>query len=364
MKAQKSIYILVFIAAIVLSQGCHKKQKPAELKFCLTDTMLTLIKLDTVKYQDVKNEMTLNGKISFDQEKVIKIYPLTGGYVEEIFVELGDSVKKGQTLAIIASGDIVNLKKELFAAEEDLLIAERNLSAAKDLLKGGMTSQKEYVTTEKEYNKSRSEVARIQAILKLYGVHDDQPHYYIKSPISGFLVEKKVNANTQIRADNNDYLFTISDLRDVWVLANVYESDIDKVSVNFPVTVTTIPYPDKVFNGKIDRIYNMLDPETRSLKVRIKLDNPDYRLKPEMYANVFVSHIEKKKMLAIPSSATIFDNGKNYVMVYHDKCNISTQEVVVARSAGGVSYISDGALQEGDKIIIKYQLEIYDALND
>ncbi|MFL5730531.1 MAG: efflux RND transporter periplasmic adaptor subunit [Cytophagaceae bacterium] len=354
--------LLCVLAASTLA--CKKKPKPVPGKFCIHDSLFSMITFDTVRYQVVRNEISLNGKVSFDQEKVIRIYPLAGGLAEKINVELGDSVQKGQILAVISSTEIVNMKKDLSAAESDLAIAERNFGAAKDMLASGMTSQKEYVSFERQYNKAQAEVFRINSLMKLYSVDDDKPQYYIKAPISGFLVEKKINANTQIRSDNNDYIFTISDLRDVWVLANVYESDISKVSVGYPVSVKTISYPDKIFEGKIDRIYQMLDPETRSMKVRIRLDNPDYTLKPEMYANVLVAHDENRKMLAIPSLATIFDNGKNYIMLYRNACTLITQEIKIVKTAGDICYVEEGYLKEGDIIITKYQLEIYDALND
>jgi membrane fusion protein, heavy metal efflux system len=343
--------------------SCEKKEKPKEKKFCIEDTMVSMMTLDTVKLEVVKNEISLNGKVSFDLEKVVKVYPLAGGYVENIYVELGDKVKKGQTIALIASSEIVNLEKEKSQAEANISIAEKNLSAAKDMYESGISSQKEYITAEKEFSKAQSEMLRIQSIMKLYGVSDNG-HYFIKSPIDGFIVERKVNPSTQIRPDNPDNIFTISDLTDVWVLANVYESDISRVQEGYPVSVSTISYPDLIFPGKIDKVYNVLDPATRSMKVRVRLDNKDFKLKPEMYANVHVTYQEHNKMLSIPASATIFDNSRNYVMVYHDKCNILTVEVKVIRTVAGKSYIAEGALKEGERIITKYQLLIYDALNN
>jgi cobalt-zinc-cadmium efflux system membrane fusion protein len=360
---QKHLLLLCICMIAMMTISCEKKEKPKETKFCIEDTMAAMITLDTAKLEEVKNEISLNGKISFDLETVVKIFPLAGGYVENIYVELGDKVKKGQMLALIASSEIVNLEKDYSQAEANMSIAEKNLSAAKDMYESGISSQKEFVTAEKEYSKAQSEMLRIQSIKKLYGVSDNG-HYFIKSPIDGFIVERKVNPSTQIRPDNPDNIFTISDLADVWVLANVYEADISKVREGYSVTVSTISYPDLLFQGKIDKVYNVLDPATRSMKVRVKLDNKDFKLKPEMYANVHVTYNENNKMIAVPASATIFDNSKNYVMVYHDKCNIATVEVKVIRTVAGISYISEGSLKEGDKIITQYQLLIYDALNN
>ena len=355
-------FCICMIAMITLI-SCETKEKPKEKKFCIEDTMASMITLDTVKLEEVKNEISLNGKISFDLESMVKIYPLAGGYVENIYVELGDKVKKGQTLALIASTQIVNLEEERAQAEANLAIEEKNLSAAKDMYESGISSQKEYVTAQKEFIKAQSEMLRIKSVMNLYGPSDNG-HYFIKSPIDGFIVERKINPGTQLRPDNPDNIFTISDLTDVWVLANVYESDISKVHEGYSVKVTTISYPDLFFTGKIDKVYNVLDPATRAMKVRVRLDNKDFKLKPEMYANVHVAYQEHNKMLAIPASATIFDNSKNYVMVYREQCIIQTVEVNVAKTVMGISYITGGSLKEGDRIITKYQLLIYDALNN
>jgi membrane fusion protein, heavy metal efflux system len=136
------------------------------------------------------------------------------------------------------------------------------------------------------------------------------------------------------------------------------------VQEGYPVTVSTISYPDILFPGKIDKVYHVLDPATRAMKVRIKLKNLDYKLKPEMYANVHVYYQGTDKMLTVPSQSTVFDNSKKYVMVYHNKCDIETEEVNVFKTVGNKSYISNGNIKEGDVIISTYQLLIYDALND
>ncbi|MEJ7684062.1 MAG: efflux RND transporter periplasmic adaptor subunit [Segetibacter sp.] len=94
-----------------------------------------------------------------------------------------------------------------------------------------------------------------------------------------------------------DNLFTISDLKDVWVMANVFEADIPKVKEGYAVKVTTLAYPDKVFYGRVDRVSEVLDPEDKALKVRVKLENQDMMLKPEMFTRVIVTNEEKIKLL-------------------------------------------------------------------
>jgi cobalt-zinc-cadmium efflux system membrane fusion protein len=185
----------------------------------------------------------------------------------------------------------------------------------------------------------------------------------VKAPISGFIVKKDISENMELRTDNPQQLFTISDLDNVWVMANVYESDIAKLQTGYEVSIKTISYPDKTFTGKIDKIFNVIDPETKVLKVRIVLSNKDYLLKPEMFANITVKFAGNRKMASLPEDGVIFDKNKNFVMVYNDKCNVETREVKVYDTIEGYSYIENG-LKDGDVIISKYQLLVYDALND
>ena len=343
----------------------HKKAESEEaLQFCIPDSLIPLLKFGKVQYEDVTHELNLYGKISYDQEKVIKIYPLAGGYIQNIKVELGDSIKKGEVLATMMSSDVVNLRKDLITSESNLIITKKNMDAAKDMYTSGIISEKDYITTSKEYQVALSDLKRNQELMNLYSGGGAKQEYIIKSPINGFLVEKNVNSNMQVRADNGQNLFTISDLKDVWVIANVYETDIDKVKIGYPAIVTTLTYPDKKFIGEVDKIYNTLDPSTRSMKIRVKLHNPDYLLKPEMFANVELIYKENHKMITVPSKGLIFDNSRNYVMIYKSKCNILTKEIKVVNNVAGKAYIDGHTLEPGEVVITDYNLLVYDAIND
>src|ERR1035437_3631145 len=166
-----------------------------------------------------------------------------------------------------------------------------------------------------------------------------------------------------VRSDNNTNLFTISDLKNVWIIANVYESNISSIHLNDGVDVTTLSYPDKVFKGKVDKIMNVLDPTTKVMKVRIVLPNPDYVLKPEMFANVKVTNDGNKEALCVASSAVIFDHSQNYVLVYHSNSDISIVPVQVINTVDNRSYIT-GNVKLNDKVVASNTLLIYDALNN
>lgn len=167
----------------------------------------------------------------------------------------------------------------------------------------------------------------------------------------------------EIRTDNSANIFTISELDDVWVMANVFETDIAKIKEGYEADVVTVSYPDEPFHGKIDKINNFLDPATKTMQVRIRIDNKNMLLKPEMFATVYVKYTDHDEKIAVPSAAVIFDNSKNYVLVFKDKFNIAVRQVEVAKTSGDLTYLSSG-LQADEKVISKNQLLIYDALKD
>src|SRR5476651_1095296 len=117
-------------------------------------------------------------------------------------------------------------------------------------------------------------------------------------------------------------MFTISDMREVWIWANVFESDISKVKEGYTARITTLAYPGKVFFGKVNEISSVLDPDNKVMKIKIELPNPDMLLKPQMFTNVVITNSEKTQSVSVPSKAIIFDSSKNYVVVYNSKCDM------------------------------------------
>jgi cobalt-zinc-cadmium efflux system membrane fusion protein len=135
------------------------------------------------------------------------------------------------------------------------------------------------------------------------------------------------------------------------------------VAVGYQAAIKTISYPDKVFTGKIDRVFNAIDPSTKAMKALVRISNANLELKPEMNATITVSYSEHKKLISVPSTAIIFDKSKNWVMVFKDRKTIETRQVEVYRQLGETSYLLSG-LAEGETVITKNGLLIYDALND
>ena len=201
---------------------------------------------------------------------------------------------------------------------------------------------------------------RVNRVLKING-GNTQGDFVVKAPISGFIVQKGATNSMTIRGDNSTSLFTISDLKNVWIQANVYESNISLIHQGENVDVTTLAYPGKIFKGRIDKVMNVLDPTSKVMKVRVVLPNPDYLLKPEMYASITVSDKENKNCLSVPSSAVIFDHSQNYVLVFHSKSDVTITPVTVISALGDKTFVS--GVSEGNKVISSQAILIYNALN-
>ncbi len=199
-------------------------------------------------------------------------------------------------------------------------------------------------------------------VLKING-NNTQGEYVVKAPISGFIVQKNVTNNTAIRADNGTNLFTISDLKDVWVQANVYESNIAKIHLGDKVNITTVTYPGRVFTGVIDKILNVLDPTSKVLKVRVVVPNPDYALKPQMFASVTVTNPENKEAICVSSKTLQFDNSRYYVLKYNGNGDATITPVEILSSFGDRTYLSSG-VNIGDRLIASQVELIYGQLNN
>lgn len=357
---------ILFIGSISLFfvVSCNKETKESDksIAFRLSDTMMAHSEFYTAELKEVKNEIRLFGKIQADNNKQAQVYSIVGGNVIKINVELGDYVRKGQVLAVIRSGEVAGFERDRLDAQGDVAVAEKNLQVAKDLFKGKLSSEKDVVVAEREVERQKAELSRVNEIFSIYSLKKGSI-YNVVASMSGFIVKKDINQNEQIRPDKSDILFSIAEINEVWAMANVNESDIPKIQIGYEAEVNTLSYPDDQYVGKIDKIFSIIDPETKAMKVRVRIPNANYKLKPDMNATINVRFSEHSQMIAIPASAVIFDKSKYWTMVFKDRTNIETRQIEVYRQLGEVVYIQHG-LKKGEKIISKNGMLIYDALND
>jgi cobalt-zinc-cadmium efflux system membrane fusion protein len=358
-----TIALIVMMTAI-LAQSCHRTESADDQKdekFQVTDSLLNSILIDTVKEASALSEINLTGSIAPDENKMVKIFPMVSGVAQDVHVQLGDVVSKGQTLAIMRSSEMAGFTKDYISAEAELRSAKRNFESTQDLYKSGLASQKDFEEAQSDYQKAQAESKRAGAVININ--QSNAQGYVIKSPISGFVIEKNLTDNTQVRADNSQNLFTIADLSDVYVLINIYESDIASIQTGDPVKITTLSYPDKVFQGKIDKVYDVLDPDNKIVKARVKIENPGNKLKPEMFANVTIKAKSGEDLPVINTRTLVFDNDKNYVLIVDGKAHVRIQQVDIAKRVEDRAYIRSG-VKPGDRIVASRQVYLFESLKD
>ena len=321
---------------VVLASCSTTENKKADerTKYIIPDSVLKTIKIDTVNRCQLVDAITLTGSVDFNQDNQVNIFPLVSGNIEEIKVQLGDYVQQGQTLAVVRSSEMAGYSNSLTNAETTLRVAKKTLDAQKDLYQSGLASQLDVLSAQSAYDQAVAQLEMAKRVLKING-NNTQGNYVIKAPISGFIVQKNVTNNTVIRTDNGTNLFTISDLKNVWVQANVYESNIAKIH---------------------------LDPTSKVMKVRVVVDNSDYALKPQMFARVVAINQQNSSAICIPASALVFDHSQYYVLKYNGKGSADITPVTVLNKLGDRVYLSNG-IAEGDKVIASETILIYDALN-
>ena len=362
----KTLQVIIISASFLSLMACSKKEeviKEESKDLELSSHTKSELSLAAASSEVVQNVLTLTGKVMPFEERQVKVSPLVDGIIEKLSANLGDYVHKGQTLAVVHSTDVADIENQTISSKTDLLSAQKSLQVQQDLFKAGLATEKDVTLAENEVIKAKGSVNRANNVSGIYGVKNSS--YTLKSPISGYIVEKNNSISDKMAYHEGETgpFFTVADLSEVQVIANVYESDIAKVKLGFPVKVNLIAYPDKVFTGKIDKVSNVLDPQTRTMGVRINLKNPNNLLKPEMFAQITIDFNQDKKMVSIPSEAVIFDKNKNFVIVYKSAKDVQTREIQIAQTTNGKSFIFSG-LANGEQVMLKNQLMIYNSLNN
>lgn len=358
---------LLFCIAGTMLPSCKSKKEaavdPDAGKVCVSDSLSRIIKIDTVTVSNINNEVKLSGEVSFNDNKVVKVFPFSSGQLIKVLVSLGDKVSKGQTLAIIKSADVAGNYSDLSVANNDVAIAKKQMENEESLFKNGIASEREYIEAKENYNKAVSNANKIKEQISINGGGRTSAAgtYVVVAPMSGYVVEKNAEPGSFIRGDNTQNLFTIGDISNIWIWANVYETDVAKVKEGYSADVTTLAYPGKIFHGKVDKVNEIMDPDTKVMKVRIALNNDSLQLKPEMFANILVQNKETVQMNVIPAGAIITDNGKNFVVVYHDRCKLELRQVEIFKIVSDKVYIRKG-LDPGEKVISQNQILLYRAL--
>jgi membrane fusion protein, heavy metal efflux system len=358
MKPIKIFCINILVIAL-LSCNSHTKQETAA-ENVISDSIMKTLQVATAASEDVEDVIKLNGKIQADESKQAKVYALVSGKIKDVKVELGDFVRRGQVLAVIQSTEVANVSNDVNLAQQNVALAKKTLETQQDLYQGKLATEQDYINAKISYNKALAELNRSRQVSAITGGRSST--YTVTAPLSGYIIEKNITNNSEVRSDNSTNLFAIADLSTVWVIANVYEADINNIHLGDEVKVNTLADPNKDYVGKIDKIYNVLDPATRTMKVRISMANRNNELKPEMFATVKVNgRPSQSNVVAIPSSAIVLDNSKNYLVIKKGN-QLQTREIRIIKRVDPKAYVA-GVLP-GEEVVTNSQIFLYQALTN
>lgn len=357
---------LIVLAAAAFFSGCAKKEDTDTTineKFCLTEALKKKIEIEEVQLQNVIQEKSLTGTITYNDDDKVPFSSLVSGLITKTYFSVGDYVQKGQILAELKSTELNSLQAEKKVLEAQLKVAERQLKSKEYLFDSGVASQVELLNAQTELQVLKSQLENTTSNLSLYSASKENSVFQIKSPVSGHVVEKNANSGSQIAA-NDTPLFTVSNLSKVWAMVNVYSMNLEDVQQGMEVKITTPVYPGKVFSGKIERISQVFDSEEHVLKARIVLDNKDLLLKPGLTVDVGInSQSADQKMPAISANALIFDNNQNYVIIYKDDCHLERRKINPTLKNNKFLFF-DKELELGEKVITKNHLLISEQLKE
>lgn len=357
--------ILIPVALLLVLAACSKQENNipvVEKGFELSNTMLKTTTFAEVQKKYIDDEYSFFGKISADKNQYIDIYPLVGGNVLSVNVELGDYVHRGQVLATIRSTELAEVQKDVSDSRTDLVVAENNLRVAKEMYSGKLNTDKDVLEAESQVKRAKDALRRASDVSTVYNVKKGNI-YSVISPINGYIVQKDINKDMELRSDRSENIFDVANTKNVWAIMNVNEADIDKISLGMKARVATLSYPDKVFYGTVDKIFKIIDPDTNAMQARVVLDNSQGLLIPDSKATIKVSKSENQMALAVPSKAVIFDDNRYFVVVYKSQTDIKIKEVKILRQNSETTYVSEG-VAEGDRIVTNNQLLIYRSLNN
>lgn len=358
-----NIVCITSLSFILLLAGCQHREEFKSVqkeKFCLDEEFKQKIEITAVEKQAVAEGIHLTGDIEANPDKIIHFVSLVNGIISGTAFSLGDAVTKGQVLAEMQSAELSSLHAELNSLTAQIDMAKIDLSAKEQMFKDGISSNRDLIEAQNNLWILESEKQKVESNLLLYSASSTKNVFQIKAPASGIITAKNINSGTTV-TDDGEVLFSISDLSDVWAMANIYAMDIGHISKGMNVEIRTLSYPDEIFKGKIDMISQVLDENAKVLKARIALDNKNFRLKPGMIADIIALKASNQTVIAVPTSCIVFFNNENYVLVYNDDCNIETREVNILSKKNGTTYLKNG-LEENEKIITKNQLLILEEI--
>lgn len=311
-----------------------------------------VVSLETTSLQRV---LQLPGTVAYNQFTTTPVISQVSGPVGRIVVVPGQRVKPGDPMLYVASPDFAQLRSNYIKARDAHQLAHKNYVRSQDLYQHHAIAERDLQGAESAEVQAQADLEAAEQSLRIVGANPDSimkargAQVAVTAPIAGEVVERLVSPG-QLLQGGNTQCFTISEMRNVWVMVNVYQEDLEYVHVGDPATIRSDAYPD-TFSGKISYLGASLDPATRTLQARVATDNRGEKLKKDMYVTVTVVAGTIRNALAVPDSA-VLRNAENepFVYVQVSPGQFAERSVKLGQVFGGKTQVTAG-LQAGDKVV-------------
>jgi cobalt-zinc-cadmium efflux system membrane fusion protein len=321
------------------------------------------IETAVVELSPVMAALSLAGKVAYGEDRYSRVSSPLQGRVLEVRAKLGDHVKPGDVLLVLDSPEVTFAYSDFVKEASELEYATRAYELAKDLYETKAIPQKDLKLAENDAIKAKAEFRRAKErllSLKVPAEELEKPlaeqritsKFMLKSPLAGTVVERTVTPGQSVGGESGQVLFTVADLDKLQVVADVYERDLALIKVGEVGYVTVEAYPAEHFPAVIAAIGDVVDPSTRTIKVRAWVTNEEQRLKPEMFARLHLQVGESTPLLAVPKEAVLEADGKHYVYVVEAEGRYTKRPVTVSVTSTDLVRIVEG-LKPGERIVTK-----------
>jgi cobalt-zinc-cadmium efflux system membrane fusion protein len=313
-----------------------------------------LFRLAEVESRNLPDVLRANGSVTPDVSRTIRVTSLGSGRVVDLRARLGDRVNRGQILLRISSSDLATAMADYQKAQADEILSRKALERAQLLSSRGALAEKDLQLAQDTEDKAKIDLQTAEQRVHILGGDPAHagPLIELRAPVSGTIVEQNVSGFEGVKSlDNTPNLFTIADLSMVWILCDVYENDLGIVGIGDAAEIRLNAYPDQIFRGVVQDISRVLDPNTRSAKVRVVLRNPDGSLRPGMFAVATFRSRRSRPRLVVPGTAILRLQDRDWIFRKEGDQRFRRVEVHALGEAGsGMVQVQDG-LKPGDQII-------------
>lgn len=339
----------------------------------ISETQLASVKVEPAGERLFPVEKEAVGSIDFNEELSTQVFTNYQGRIIELFARVGDEVKKGDRLFTIDSPDLIQAQSTLISAAGVLDLTTRALNRAKGLFQTRAIAQKDLEQATADQQTAEGALKAARDNVRLFGKTDDEidrviadrrldPVLLIKSPIAGQVTARNAAPGLFVQPGNPPAPYTVSDISTMWMIANVAETDVPALSLGQQVMVTVKAFPNRVYDGRISTISQMVDQNTRRVLVRSEVDDPRHELRSGMFANFVIRTGDPVKSVAVPVNGVVREgDGTMTVWVTTDRRHFVRRTVKIGMQRDGYHQIVEG-LQAGELVAADGALFLSNAL--